>query len=126
MPLPPSAADWTRFQKLRQISNPNYKDTTKNVVTPPGCNPCSSRAGIRRDQDPIVGSSKFRNPASSITDSIAWSRADFLTGKEHYKSKNIEQIRTQLCASGIVCVSSILPTKVGILRSTIYQHLRIQ
>ena len=125
MPLPPSAADWTRFQKLRQFNNPNPKAYLKSVVTPPGCAPCSSRAGIRRDQDAVAGSSKIRETASSHTDQIAWGKTDFVTRREQAGSKNPEQIRTQLCASSLPCVSSVLRTNSGILRSAVYQHSRI-
>jgi len=125
MPLPPSAADWTRFQKLRQFNNPNPKPYLKSVVTPPGCAPCSSRAGIRRDQDHIAGSSKIRETASSYTDQIAWEKTDFVTGREQPGSKNPVKIRTQLCASSLLCVTSVLTSKVGIVKSAIYQHSRI-
>jgi len=125
MPLPPSAADWTRFQKLRQFNNPNPKVYLKSVVTPQGCAPCSSRAGIRRDQDRVVGSSKIRETASSHTDLIAWGNTDFVTRREQAGSKTPEQIRTQLCASSLLCVTSVLNSKVGVLRSAVYQHSRI-
>lgn len=128
MPLPPSASDWTRFQKLRQFNNPNPKVYLKSVVTPPGCAPCSSRAGIRRDLDPVAGSSKIRETASSYTDQIAWSQADFVTVQQYpgvYGSFGRQLHRNQLCANGYLCQQTILPTKVGILKSAVYQHSRI-
>ena len=125
MPLPPSAADWTRFQRLRQFNNPNPKVYLKSVVSPRGCAPCSSRAGIRRDQDRIAGSSKIRETASSHTDIIAWANADFVTAREHTRSKNTEHIRTQLCGNNELCVTSVLRSKPGILKSAVYQHSRI-
>jgi hypothetical protein len=136
MPLPPSAADWTRFQKLRgaftygtpgaagAIDLVNNSDLN-NVQTPPGCNPCTSRAGTRRDLDRIAGTSKTRREASKWIDYKAAAQFDFVTGREQAGSRNHEQIRTQLCGGGVPCVSSVLKSNVGILKSAVYQHSRI-
>ena len=136
MPLPPSAADWTRFQKLKSSltygvpTAPGAIDLINNTdlnnrQTPTACVPCSSRAGIRRDQDPVVGSSKTRREASKWIDYKAAVQLDFVTARENGTSKTPEQIRTQLCASEERCRKTVLKTKVGILRSAVYQHSRI-
>jgi hypothetical protein len=136
MPLPPSAADWTRLQKLKRaftygthgaagaIDLVNNTDLY-NRQTPAGCVPCSSRPGIRRDQDRTVGSSKTRREASKWIDYKAAAQADFVTEREQDRSKNIEHIRTQLCGSGVRCVTSVLRSRAGILKSAVYQHSRI-
>ena len=137
MPLSPSAADWTRFQKLRgaftygtpgaagAIDLINNTDMN-NVQTPSPCAPpCSSKAGIRRDNDRVVGLSKTRREASKWIDYKAAAQANFVTGREQAGSKNHEQIRTQLCGGGVPCVTSVLNSKLGILRSAVYQHSRI-
>ena len=136
MPLPPSAADWTRLQKLRgaftygtpgaagAIDLVNNTDLN-NRQTPTACNPCSSRAGIRRDQDRVVGSSKTRREASKWIDYKAAAQADFVTDRENSSNKMPLRFRTQLCGEGIPCTISLLRSKVGILRSAVYQHSRI-
>jgi hypothetical protein len=129
MPLPPSAADWTRFQKLRQ-SLMYEADLLTNkdiisVVTPPGCTPCSSRAGVRRDQDSIAGSSKTRREASKWIDYKAGILTDFVTVQEYPGAFGRKQMRTQLCASNAACVTTVLNPRVGVLRSSVYQHSRI-
>ncbi len=136
MPLPPSAADWTRLQKLKRAFTygtpgaPGAIDLVNNtdmfnVQTPPACTPCSSRAGIRRDQDQVVGADKARREASKWIDYKAAAQADFVMKREEAGSKNSEQIRTQLCGGGVSCVTSVLRTNSGILRSAVYQHSRI-
>jgi hypothetical protein len=131
MPLPPSASDWTRFQKLKQSVGYNYEATDRivNLVTPSGCTPCSSRAGIRRDQDPIVGSTKTRREASKWIDFVASQQADFVTVQQYpgdFGSFGRALVRNQLCdSSQRPCEPSVLPTKVGILKSAVYQHSRI-
>jgi len=136
MPLPPSAADWTRFQKLRAaftygtptadgaIDLINNTDMN-NVQTPPGCNPCSTRAGTRRDLDRVAGSSKTRREASKWIDYKAAAQNDFVTKREQIGTKNREQIRTQFCSEGAQCMTSVLKSEVGILKSAVYQHSRI-
>jgi hypothetical protein len=136
MPLPPSAADWTRLQKLKRAFTygtpgaPGAIDLVGNtdlnsVQTPTACDPCSSRAGIRRDQDQVVGSSKTRREASKWIDYKAAAQLDFVTGRENGRSTRPEQMRTQLCGEGVQCATSLLRTKVGILKSAVYQHSRI-
>jgi hypothetical protein len=134
MPMPPSAADWTRFKRLTgTLRNPTYPGTAiVNRVTPPTCataGGCSVRAGVRRDQDQVVGSSKIRNQASNWTDVIAAANTDIVTVSSHpgspFGSFGRVLRRTQLCSGAGICTVSTLPTKVGPLRSTIYQHSRI-
>jgi len=135
MPLPPSAADWTRFQKLKRAVRygtpgaPGAIDLfgnsdLNNIQTPTACNPCSSRAGIRRDLDRVVCSSKTRREASKWIDYKAAAQFDFVTQRE-ISGKMPEKLRTELCRGGQICPTSILRTKVGIIKSAVYQHSRI-
>ena len=122
MPLPPSAADVTRFKRLASARrDPNYD--VLNIVSPPGCAPCSSRAGIRRDHDQIVGTGRTQREASKWTDLVAAQRADITTVKQDCSGRQI--IRQQLCDGQTCPPPSVLPTKVGVLRSAVYQHSRI-
>lgn len=134
MPMPPSASDWTRFQKLRgALLNPIVPGADiLNRVTPSRCptaGGCSARAGVRRDQDQVVGSSKIRHEASKWTDILAARRADIITVSSHrgspFGSFGRVLTRTQLCRESGICTVSILQTKPGPLRSSIYQHSRI-
>lgn len=138
MPMPPSASDWTRFQRLRgallhQLRNGAYPGVDIiNQVTPPTCQTaggCTVRAGVRRDQDQSVGSSKIRREASKWTDALAAQRSDIVTVSEHpgspFGSFGRLQTRTQICGGSGICTVSTLPTKVGPLRSSIYQRSRI-
>jgi hypothetical protein len=141
MPLPPSAADWTRFQKLKRaftygtpgadgaIDLINNTDM-ENVESPTGCKPCSSRPGIRRDLDRIAGADKTRREASKWIDYKAAAQADFVTVKAYPSVNGIGDFgrqlnRTQLCREGVPCVTNVLNSKPGILRSAVYQHSRI-
>ena len=139
MPMPPSASDWTRFKRLygagyQQLRNDFFNrgaDIT-NIATPPSCaspGGCSVRAGVRRDQDQVVGSSKIRREASKWTDTVAAWNTDIITVSEHagapFGSFGRQLTRTQLCSGAGTCTVSTLPTKVGPLRSSIYQHSRI-
>ena len=138
MPMPPSAADWTRFRRIFGAGNDVLRNQVTpgidviNRVTPPSCaspGGCSVRAGVRRDQDQVVGSSKIRHQASKWTDAIAAQRADIVTVSEHagapFGSFGRQLTRTQICGENGICTVSTLPTKVGPLRSSIYQHSRI-
>ena len=134
MPMPPSASDWTRFQRLRgALLNPLVPGANiVNRVTPSRCptaGGCSARPGVRRDQDQVVGSSKIRHEASKWTDILAAQRADIVTVSSHagspFGSFGRVMTRTQLCSGSGICTVSTLPTKVGPLRSTIYQRSRI-
>jgi hypothetical protein len=133
MPMPPSASDWTRFKRLAgALRNPEYSGAPiVNRVTPPRCataGGCSVRAGVRRDQDQVVGSTKIRHEASKWTDILAGVSADIVTVSAHpgspFGSFGRRLTRTQLCTGNTSCVTT-LPTKIGPLRSTIYQHSRI-
>ena len=136
MPLPPSASDWTRFQKLRgafTYGTPGAagaidlvtNDDLNSVETPTGCNPCTSKAGIRRDLDRVAGSSKTRREASKWIDYKAAAQFDFVTGRQQAETKIHQDTRTQLCGGGVPCVTSVITSRVGILKSAIYQHSRI-
>lgn len=136
MPMPPSASDWIRFKKLNAVStyNTTLHDNTDiiNQQTPVACVPCSSRAGIRRDQDQVVGLGKTRREASKWTDFIASQQADLITvsqiplGNPGFGSFARQLNRTQICASGTRCVTTTpFRTGQGILKSAIYQHSRI-
>jgi len=129
MPLPPSASDWTRFKRLASVGsdyyvlifNPNYD--VLNIVSPAGCAPCSSRAGIRRDHDQIVGTGRTRREASKWIDFVAAQQTDITTVKQDGSGRQI--IRQQLCDGQTCPPPSVLRTKVGVLRSAVYQHSRI-
>lgn len=136
MPLPPSAADWTRFKRLSasRLSVPYnliYKLDITNVRSPGACvTGCQSRAGIRRDQDFTVGTGRTRREASKWIEHVAANRSDLVTVRAHPASNGFgdfgrQQFRTQLCESGVQCVTSILRPRIGILRSAVYQHSRI-
>jgi len=133
MPMPPSASDWIRFKKLNAVStyNTTIADNTDviNQQTPVACVPCSSRAGIRRDQDQVVGLGKTRREASKWTDFIASQQADLITVSQIPLGQAgfARQLnRTQICASGTRCVvTSPFQTGQGILKSAVYQHSRI-
>jgi hypothetical protein len=129
MPLPPSAADWIRVQRLKSSANYGTRINLvtnadlNNVVTPGGCTNCSSRAGKRRDLDSVVGTGRTRREASKWTDFIAASRTDFITVTETLPNTGTRTLnRTVLCP---VCRVSVLPTKIGPLPSFRNQHVRI-
>ena len=138
MPLPPSAADWTRFKKLGAVSRYNNTVTANTDVfnrqTPVSCaaNGCSSRAGIRRDQDQAVGLGRTRREASKWIDFVASQQADIINvteiplGIPGFGSFGRQLNRTQICASGTRCVvTSPFQTQAGIRKSAVYQHSRI-
>ena len=129
MPLPPSAADVTRFKRLRTVildinARGNGIDM-QNVITPPTCAPpgCQSRAGIRRDQDPVVGQGRTRREASKWIDFVAAQQTDITYVRQDPTGRKV--IRQQLCNVQICPPESLVPTKVGVLRSAVYQHSRI-
>jgi len=139
MPMPPSASDWTRFKRLvgagrHELRNTVFPDVDiigkTTPVSCPTAGGCSVRAGVGRDQDQVVGSSKIRREASKWTDAIAARHADIITVSSHagipFGSFGRALIRTRLCGSDQMCPpSSTLPMKVGPLRSSVYQHSRI-
>ena len=137
MPLPPSAADWTRFKRLIEAERAGRKIDVRhntdmlNVVTPPKCSPsaCQSRAGIRRDQDPISGSTKTRREASKWTDYIAAQGADFVTVSEYPGRNNSfgrQHKRQEICGENRVCPPITVVRKVPTYKSSLYQHLRLR
>jgi hypothetical protein len=76
--------------------------------------------GVSLTNTILFGSSRIRNPASSNTDRIAHSRADYLT---HSRAVCVpETNRTTLCP----CTTTTHTSRVGLLRSSEYQHLHIQ
>ncbi len=129
MPLPPSAADFTRFKRLRtsilDITARGGGIDMLNVLTPPTCAPsaCQSRAGIRRDQDPVVGQGRTRREASKWIDFVAAQQTDITRVRQNCAGRQI--IRQQLCNAQLCPAETVLPTKVGVLRSAVYQHSRI-
>ena len=137
--MPPSASDWTRFKKLSNsfVNQSNlvvYRDKDiRNVRSPGACvTGCQSRAGIRRDQDPIVGSGRTRREASVWTDFVASQQLDFVTvvtavpNQQSQETFGRKLICTKVCVDGNFCPPPFtLPTKVGVLKSAIYQRSRI-
>jgi hypothetical protein len=137
MPLPPSAADWTRFKRLMGAGRAGLEIDVRNdidllnVITPPSCSPsaCQSRAGIRRDHDQIVGSSKTRREASRWTDSIAFQGVDFVTISEYpgiFGSFGRQRKRQELCGENTLCPPVTVVRKVPTYKSSLYQHLRLR
>lgn len=136
MPLPPSAADWTRFKRLigsdrsgREIDVRRNFDTI-GLMTPSSCSPsvCQIRAGIRRDQDRIVGASRTRREASKWTDFVAAQSADFVTVSQ-YPGRNASfgrlHKRQEICGENRVCPPISIVRKVPTYKSSTYQHSRI-
>ena len=135
MPLPPSASDWIRFQKLKSAIayNTTISANTdiQNVVTPAGCNPClSNRQATRTDIDRVAGSSRTRREASKWIDFVASRQTDFITVSEMPNNSAGQGFgrqlnRTQICANNVRCVTTApFQTGWGIRRPT-YQHLRL-
>lgn len=133
MPLPPSAADWIRYRKLTSARlNEEYnrynRDIT-NVQSPGACiSNCQSRAGVRRDQDPVVGTGKARREASKWTDYIAAVHTDFVTVSQHtgpHGSFGRQLRRQPICANGQTCPTASVIQKYPTHKSAIYQHSRI-
>lgn len=134
MPLPPSAADWIRFKKLSasRLSVPYsllYNRDITNVQSPDACvSGCQSRAGIRRDQDAIVGTGKTRREASKWIDYIAANRTDFVTVAQHagpYGSFGRQLTRQPICENNQTCPGASIINKLPVYKSGIYQHSRI-
>jgi hypothetical protein len=131
MPLPPSAGDWIRFKKLaasRQSVPYNiyYNIDITNVQTPGACvSNCQSRAGIRRDQDPIVGTGRTRREASKWIDYIAANRTDFVTVSEHPGSFGRLLKEQAICKNQVSCPTPSPIMKLPTYKSGIYQHSRI-
>ena len=127
-----SAADWVRIQRLKSSVNYVKNDIDlvantdlRNVVSPHS-DPFNPETKISR----VVGSSKTRRETSKWTDYIASVNADYITvgqTNQVYPALNTgrsgrELNRSRVCTS---CVPTKFDTKVGPLRSTRYQHLRI-
>jgi len=116
MPLPPSAADWIRFKKLS--ANFTYANTVASnldilkVRTPTACTPCSSRAGVRRDQDYGVGANASVREASKWTDFMASQNTDFITVSQDPVTLGRRLQRTELCNSGNKCTTTV-PFRTG-------------
>jgi hypothetical protein len=135
--MPASASDWTRYKRLvgagragRAIDVVGNTDM-ENFQTPGSCAPsvCSSRAGVRRDQDRVVGLGRTRREASKWTDYVASQRADFITVSQYsgvFGSFGRRLTQVRVCGDGVVCPpSSTLQPKVGIRTSAVYQRSRI-
>lgn len=137
MPLPPSAADWTRFKRLMGAGRAGleidvrYNTDMLNLITPPSCSPsaCQTREGIRRDHDQIVGSSKTRREASKWTDFVAFQGVDFVTVSEYpgtFGSFGHRNKRQELCGKNTLCPPITVVQKVPTYKSSVYQHLRLR
>lgn len=132
MPMPASASDWTRFKKLVGAGRAGLEiDVLGNTdVQSPQRFMSSARNGFRPDQDRYGGLGRTRREASKWTDYVAARRADIITVSAHagspFGSFGRVLTQTSLCGSNQTCPpSSTLPTKIGPLRSSIYQHYRI-
>lgn len=133
MPLPPSAADWIRYRKLTSARLNNLYNAANiditNVQSPGACvSGCQSRAGIRRDQDAIVGTGRARREASKWTDYIAASHTDFVTVTQHagpHGSFGRQLTRQPICENGQTCPAASVIEKLPVYKSGIYQHSRI-
>jgi hypothetical protein len=119
MPMPASASDWIRFKKLKaSVGYDAVVSGTRDLQNPQPLL-SSSRAG---------GTSRTRREASKWTDFAAAQQHDFITTSEYsgvFGSFGRQFNRTQLCANGTTCLTSVLNTKPGILTSAIYQRSRI-
>ena len=132
MPLPPSASDWIRFQKLK--SSAGYDAVVRNnfdVQTMNRLNPCvSNREVIRTDRDRISTSTgRTRREASKWIDFVASQNTDFISVSEMPNSAGQgfgrQLNRTQICANNVRCVTTApFITGRGIGRPA-YQHLRL-
>ena len=110
MPLPPSAADWTRFQRLRQSVASPLNDLT--AASRAG-NPFNPETTISR----VAGGVKTRREASKWIDHKAALRSDFVTVKETFPNTKTRTLYdTSFCPS---CVTTVLPTKVIISKNQI-------
>jgi len=95
--------------------------TIQNVV--------NDNTGLRLDTTVGFGSSNVRNQASTYTDLIAYSTADYLTNSQPLDVADDQLAgtalsltnRTKICG----CATEIHRPRVGILRSAVYQHSRI-
>jgi carbonic anhydrase len=76
--------------------------------------------GAHVDNTILFGSSRIRNPASSITDMIAFSATDQLTHSQPNGTPTTK--KTRLCD----CTPTTHSSRVGLLKSSQYEHLRIQ
>ena len=114
MPLPPSAADWTRFKRL------SVQNVTPYVI---------AHVAIRSEnpfnpetlQSRTAGTLLVRRPASYYTQYIDSTRSDFIT-KSETPACGTQVNRSQICPT---CTTSVLSPKLTGVRSAVYQHLRI-
>jgi hypothetical protein len=119
MPMPASASDWIRFKKLKaSVGYDSVVYGTEDIQNPQTLL-SASRAG---------GMGRTRREASKWTDFTAAQQHDFITVSEfsgNFGSFGRRLNRTQLCANGTTCLTSVLNTKPGILTSATYQRSRI-
>jgi hypothetical protein len=113
MPLPPSAADWTRFKRLNAQNVIPYTFTYGAIRSENSFNPETL-------QSRTAGSLLARFPASYYTQYIDSTRSDFIT-KSETPACGTQVNRSQICP----CTTSVLPPKLTGVRSAVYQHLRI-
>jgi hypothetical protein len=131
MPMPASASDWTRYKKLVGTGRAGRAiDVVTNTdVQSPQRLISSARDGFRPDQDRYGGLGRTRREASKWTDYVASQQADFITVSQYsggFGSFGRQLTQIRVCGDGQICPPpSILPTKVGIQTSAIYQRSRI-
>ena len=128
MPLPPSAADWTRYQRLKQSVTYGTPGAEKAIDLSGN----TDLLAANRLQDPYNpetlnsrdgGGLRTRREASKWVDYTAATHTDFVTNVQNPQVREGRQMtRTQLCPT---CVTATVYPRVGILRSAVYQHLRI-
>lgn len=83
MPLPPSAADWTRIKRIRQsTAYANTIAANKDVInTVTAANPFHPET----QQSRVVGSSKTRREASKWVDFVASQNESFVQKSVNYQ-----------------------------------------
>ena len=108
-----------------QLSFKGFIINTSGVIT----NVVREGAGVELEADYNFGSSRIRNPASTFTDSVAYSRTDYLTNTQPLQTDGgkLNGTALSLVNKTTLCdceTEKHLP-RVGILRSAVYQHSRL-
>ena len=130
--MPASASDWTRFKRLVGTGRAGREINviTNTDVNSPPTRVSSARDGFRPDQGRYGGIGRTRREASKWTDYVASQQANFITQRSGifgtFVTFGIRLMQLQICADSKICPpASVLPTKVGIRTSAIYQRSRI-
>ena len=125
-----SAGDWVRMKRLSKVTEYGKPGGNKaidlaedtdmvNVVL--HSDPFNPETLISR----VVGAGRTRREASKWTDFVAAVNTDYLTHRDNKSNDDSSYqpviVRNKLCP----CETTILTTRVGPLRSNIYQHKRI-